>query len=198
MADFQFYEENHIYTLAGKKLPCVSDLCRFLKREIYKDAPVWRMQEAAARGTAIHAATEALDTSGCAPADEECEPYVRAYAMFLQEHTVTWELTERSLYHPAELYAGTIDRYGLLDDKRTLLDIKSTYKLEKALCTASLNLYRKMLETKGYTVERLAILHLKKNGTYKLVYFPVDDHLPQALLVLHNVLKPKERKKRHV
>ena len=198
MSDFQFYEESHIYTLAGKKLPCVSELCRFLKREVYKDAPTWRMKEAAARGTAIHAATQSLDASGSAPVDEECAPYVRAYARFLQEHTAVWELTEHSLYHPTELYAGTIDRYGLLDGRRTLLDIKSTYKLEKPLCAASLNLYRKMLEAKGYTVERLAILHLKKNGTYKISYFPADDQLPRALLVLNNVLKPKERKKRHV
>ena len=188
-----FYGEEHIYMLDGEQLPCVSDLCRFIHREVYKDAPTWQMEAAADRGTKVHAATEALDGSGRAEIEEEYLPYLQAYARFRKEHEVQWELSECSMYHPEHRYAGTIDRYGMVDGKKTLLDIKTTYRVMKALCSASLNLYRMMLQAKGMEVEQLMILHLKKDGTYKLIRFDMDDAVPNALLTLHKVLQTKRR-----
>jgi hypothetical protein len=190
----QFFDKGHIYTLEGQRLPCVSDLCRFLHREIYKDAPLWQMEAAADRGTKVHAATEALDRTGWAEIEDDYLPYLQAYALFLKEHDVQWELIEHPDYHPAHRYAGTIDRYGMVDGFKTLLDIKTTYKVYKPLCGASLNLYRLMLEARGKTVERLLILHLRKDGSYKLLRFDADDSVPMALLTLHTAMKKKRRK----
>jgi hypothetical protein len=190
----QFFDKGHIYTLEGQRLPCVSDLCRFLHREIYKDAPLWQMEAAADRGTKVHAATEALDRTGRAEIEDDYLPYLQAYALFLKEHDVQWELIEHPDYHPAHRYAGTIDRYGMADGFKTLLDIKTTYKVYKPLSGASLNLYRLMLEARGKTVERLLILHLRKDGSYKLLRFDADDSVPMALLTLHTAMKKKRRK----
>jgi hypothetical protein len=190
-----FYDKGHIYMLDGERIPCVSDLCRFLHREIYKEAPLWQMEAAADRGTTVHKATELLDTTGRAEISDDYAPYLTAYATFLREHDVEWELIEHPDYHPVHGYAGTIDRYGKVDDISTLLDIKTTYTVYKPLCSASLNLYRLMLEARQKAVERLAILHLKKDGTYKLIIFDFDDAVPMALLTLHNVLKKKRRLK---
>lgn len=185
----QFFDKGHVYMLDGERLPCVSDLCRFLHREIYKDAPVWQMEAAAERGKQVHAATEALDKTGTAEIDSEYAPYLEAYAAFLREHDVQWELIEHPDYHPEHRYAGTIDRYGTLDGFHTLLDIKTTYRVYKPLCSASLNLYRLILESRGQAVERLVILHLKKDGTYKLVKIEKDDSLPMALIILNTAMK---------
>jgi hypothetical protein len=190
----QFFDKGHIYTLEGQRLPCVSDLCRFLHREIYKDAPLWQMEAAADRGSKVHAATEALDRTGRAEIEDVYLPYLEAYALFRKEHDVQWELIEHPDYHPAHRYAGTIDRYGMVDGFKTLLDIKTTYKVYKPLCGASLNLYRLMLEARGKTVERLLILHLRKDGSYKLLRFDADDSVPLALLTLHTALKTRTRK----
>jgi genome maintenance exonuclease 1 len=190
----EFYDRGHVYMLDGERIPCVSDLCRFLHREVYKDAPSWQMEAAADRGTKVHAATEALDGSGRAEIEDEYLPYLQAYAAFLSEHEVQWELTEQSMYHPEHKYAGTIDRYGKVDGVLTLLDIKTTYRVMKPLCLASLNLYRMMLEARGKTAEQLMILHLKKDGTYKLVKIDMDDQIGPALIKLNNLLKPKRRK----
>lgn len=192
--DLSFFGKSHIYMLDGERLPCVSDLCRFLHREIYKDTPLWQMEAAADRGTKVHAATEALDRTGRAEIDGDYLPYLQAYALFLKEHDVKWELIEHPDYHPAHRYAGTIDRYGMVDGYRTLLDIKTTYKVYKPLCSASLNLYRMMLEARGKGVERLLILHLKKDGTYKLIPFEFDDNVPLALITLHTALKRRWRR----
>ena len=190
----QFFDKGHVYMLDGQRLPCVSDLCRFLHREIYKDAPLWQMEAAADRGTKVHAATEALDKTGQAEIEYEYLPYLQAYAAFRREHDVQWELIEHPDYHPAHRYAGTIDRYGMVDGFKTLLDIKTTYRVYEPLCSASLNLYRMILEARGKAVERLLILHLKKDGSYKLIRFDAEDAVPMALLTLHTALKTRRRK----
>jgi hypothetical protein len=180
--------------LEGERIPCVSDLCRFLHKEIYKDAPPWQLEAAAERGTAVHKETECLDKTGTAQISDDYAPYLMAYAAFLREHDVEWELIEHPDYHPVHGYAGTIDRYGTVDGIKTLVDLKTTYTVYKPLCSASLNLYRLILEARQKTVERLLIVHLKKDGTYKLIKFEFDDAVPMALLTLHNVLKKKRRK----
>lgn len=197
MADLTFCENGHVYMLDGEQLPCVSDLCRFLHREIYKDAPKWQMEAAAERGTTIHAAAEALDKHGSAPISEEHLPYLQAYKAFLQEHRPSWDLIEQPLYHPEHRYAGTIDRFGALHGEAALIDIKSTYTVYKPLCRAQLNLYRLMLIARGYPVHRMYILHLKRDGTYKLIPFEVDEPLALGLITIHKALQ-KKRRKRHV
>lgn len=192
---FEYYDRGHIYMLDGERIPCVSDLCRFLTREIYKDAPQWQLDAAADRGTKVHAATEALDATGTANIEEEYLPYLQAYVAFLREHAVQWELTEQSMWHPEHRYAGTIDRYGTVDGKKTLADFKTTYTVHKPLCRASLNLYRMMLEARQMQVERLIILHLKKDGKYKIVHIEIDDSLPMALLTLNTAMAKKKRRK---
>lgn len=196
MATLMFFDEGHKYTLDGEELPSVSELCRFLSREIYNDISQWRLDSAAQRGTSVHKTTEVLDKYGTADVQEDILPYIQAYLKFRKEHEVEWKRIEYALHHPTERYAGTIDRYGVLDGEETVLDIKTTYTIHKPLCAASLNLYRMALEANGCKVSKLYILHLKKDATYKLMEFEVDDVLPKALLTLHNTLKKKARKKK--
>ena len=190
----EFYDKSHVYELDGDRIPCVSDLCRFIHKEIYKDAPLWQMEAAADRGTKVHAATEALDKTGRAEIEDSYLPYLQAYAQFRQEHEVQWELIEYADYHPELMYAGTIDRYGMVDGYHTLVDLKTTYRVYKPLCGASLNLYRLILEARQKAVERLMIIHLKKDGTYKLVNIPIDGAVAMALITLHNALKTRRKK----
>ena len=191
----EFYDKSHVYELDGERIPCVSDLCRFIHKEIYKDAPLWQMEAAADRGTKVHAATEALDKTGRAEIEDGYLPYLQAYAQFRQEHEVVWELIEYADYHPELMYAGTIDRYGIVDGYRTLADLKTTYRVYNPLCGASINLYRLILEARQKAVERLTIIHLKKDGTYKLVNIPTDSAVAMALITLHNAMKKKRRTK---
>lgn len=195
MADLLFLEQNHTYLLEGEQLPCVSDLCRFLHREFYQDAPAWQLEAAAERGTAVHEAAEALDKRGAASIPDEYLPYLRAYRAFLRDYRPSWDLIEQPLYHPEHRYAGTIDRYGSLSGEAALVDIKTTYTVYKPLCRAQLNLYRLMLAAKGYPVHRMYILHLKRGGSYKLIPFDQDEPLALALITIHNALRKKRRKR---
>lgn len=195
MATLLFFGHGHRYTLDGEDLPSVSELCRFLSREIYTDVAQWRLDQAAERGTAVHKACEALDKFGSVDVEDGIVPYLQAYLAFRREHMVEWRKIEYATHHPKERYAGTIDRYGLLDGALALLDIKTSYTIHKPLCSAQLNLYRRMLTANGMPVDKLYILHLKKDGSYKLKPFDFDDAVPDGLLALHNALKKKGRKK---
>lgn len=196
MADLTFLEKGHIYLLDGEELPSVSHLCRFLHREIYKDAPTWQIEAAAERGTAVHSAAEALDRTGQAQIAGEHLPYLNAYKAFLQEHSPSWDMIEQPLYHPTLRFAGTVDRFGALHGEATLIDLKTTYTIYKPLCRAQLNLYRLMLLAKGYPVHKMYILHLRKDGTYRLVPIEVDEPLAYALITLHTALAKRKRKRR--
>lgn len=194
MAQLIFFDQGHTYTLDGEEVPSVSQLCRFLSREIYGTVAQYTLDRAADRGARVHKACEALDVYGQVNVTEDIAPYVTAYLKFRQEHEAAWNIVERSLAHPKERYAGTIDRYGTLDGRKALVDLKTTYTVHQPLATAQLNLYRWMVEEEGHAVDKLYILHLKKDG-YQLVEIQRRDDVPTALLTLHRLTEKKRRKK---
>ena len=100
------------------------------------------------------------------------------------------------MHSPTLGFAGTIDRYGSMTEKRVILDIKSSYKVEKPMVTAQLNAYDILCEENELPVDELWILHLKPDGTYKLIQIPIDATTFMACLTLHNALKKKSRKKK--
>ena len=194
MAQLLFFDEGHKYTIDGEELPSVSELTRFISREIYGDVGQFNLDRAADRGTAVHKATELLDKYGTAEIDEDIAPYLQAYIAFRKEHKCEWQKIEYATHHPENLYAGTLDRVGTIDGKLVVLDIKTSSTIQKPLYTAQLNLYRKMLPD---PIEQLVILHLKKDGTYKLIDMPIDDTLADACITMHEALKKKKRSKKN-
>lgn len=197
MAQLLFFDEGHKYTLDGEEFPSVSDICRFLSREVYGTVAQYTLDQAADRGTRVHKACEALDVYGKVEVSEDIAPYLKSYLKFRQEHAVKWNMVERSIAHPKERYAGTIDRYGELDGAKALVDLKTTYTVHKRLAIAQLNLYRWMIEEEGHSVEKQYILHLTKDG-YKLIEIEKRDDVPTALLTLHRLMEKKKRRKKNV
>nr|DAV01140.1 MAG TPA: exonuclease [Bacteriophage sp.] len=191
-----FNEDNHEYQVNGEVIPSVSEIIRFISREVYGDVVQSVLDTAADRGTRVHKATQMLDVVHDVECDDDIVPYVQAYVQFLRDHKPTWDAIEKSFYNPEKMYAGTVDRIGTFDEKKTLVDIKTSSSLQKILYGAQLNLYRMGLAANGIDVERLVILHLTKEKGYKIVEIPVDDEVANACLTLHNALKKKPRKKK--
>lgn len=194
MAELLFFDQGHTYQLDGETIPSVSELTRFLSREIYGSVTQYTLDNAADRGTRVHKCCEALDKYGSCEASEDISHYVKAYIAFTREHRPAWEKIEWAAHHPQGLYAGTIDRLGTVDGKRTLLDIKTSSAVQKALYGAQLNLYRLMLDS---PVDELVILHLRPDASYKLVPLPISDGVASACITLHEALKKKKRKGNH-
>ena len=79
--------------------------------------------------------------------------------------------SETRLYHKVMRYAGTADMVAIVDGVLTLIDIKSTYKLEEMACGVQLEAYAQAFKTDGLEIQAKQILHLKKDGTYKIMKF---------------------------
>lgn len=197
MPKLMFYDEDHRYTVDGEEVPSVSELTRFLARELYNDTPQFAINNAASRGTKIHKATEALDKYGSVEVEDDIVPYVQAYVQFRIDHKPDWEKIEWPVCNQ-KLYAGTVDRYGTMEDKKIILDIKSTQSItgmHKVLYRAQLNLY-KIAVLHEKPVDALWILQLKKDGTYKLIELEFDDDLALACLTMHEAIKKTKRRKK--
>lgn len=78
-------------------------------------------------GTEIHTMTELMDQGMYEPS--LCVDRVHAamvgYEQFLLDHDVVWEQTEQMVFHNELFYAGTLDRLGMVDGKRFIVDLKS-------------------------------------------------------------------------
>ena len=190
-----FEPEGHIYRLGDETLPSVSELTRFISRELYADIAQSVLDNAADRGTRVHKATEALDKYGTAECDDDILPYLEAYVKFRKEHKCEWDRIESPLYSEERKFAGTLDRTGTVDGHKVILDIKTSSQVNKPTVTAQLSLYKMLCEENGIDVEKLVILHLKKDGTYKLVYIDERKDVAVACLTLHQLLEKKRRKK---
>jgi RecB family exonuclease len=119
--------------------------------------------EAAARGTAIHAMTEAFDRRNHrASWAAAIEPYASAYDKFRRECQPRFSDIERMLCHVIERYAGRPDRVVVdLGGEAGILEIKSgSVEIWHGYQTA---LYQLMQPTGSRFV-----LYLNANGRYKL------------------------------
>lgn len=180
-----FDEEKHEYSAGGVKIPSVSEILGRLSEDRYDGLNPWMLKAAAAKGTAVHEACELIDYGSEPEEDPETDGYLLAYQNFLLDHEVEWEMIEGIVYFcrvPGELplYAGTLDRFGTVDCVPTLVDIKTYASLSSesqlaASCQTAL--YRDALESMdGWQRDkatRRAILHLKKDGTYR--YIDLDE-----------------------
>lgn len=197
MARLLFYDDTHRYTVDGEEVPSVSELIRFITRELYTDTPQYFMEGAAARGTLVHKATESLDEFGKVECGDDIAPYIQAYVSFLKDCQPNWEKIEWPICNGTQ-YAGTVDRYGELDGKKVVLDIKTTQSISgmhKLLYGAQLTLYKMAVELE-HPVEQLMVLQLKKDGSYKLI--PIEENEPLALacLTMHEAIKNSKTKRR--
>ena len=172
-----FDETKHEYSVNGVRVPSVSEILAPLSAERYGELNKAMVEQAAARGTAIHEACELIDYGHEPEENPEIDGYLKAYTMFLMEHNVDWDIIEGVAAYfrtndEKPLYAGTIDRFGRVDGIPTVVDIKTYSSMSsEAQLSASCQtfLYADALESNRYFVMRRAVLHLRKDGTYRFI-----------------------------
>lgn len=196
MANLIFFDKDHTYQVDGETVPSVSEILRFISREEYETVSQYKLDNAADRGHRIHKGTENLDRYGSCEVTPDIEPYIRAYIQFLKDVKPEWHRIEHAVYHSILGYAGTMDRYGVIADKHAIVDVKSNYRILKPMVTAQLNGYALAAEDNDMPVDILYVLHLKPDGTYRLLEIGMDSSTFSACLTLHKALKKKSRKKK--
>lgn len=195
VTDFQFDEATHTYTLDGEVLPSVTHIIRFLDVDVDKSRP-WMRDAAAERGSIVHEATALIDYDEPNVLDEvpyECQGYVQAYLSFLNDYQPEWELIENPMWgnYYGSKFAGTIDRYGIIDARPTVVDIKTGTSSHKSRHIAQLTGYDVLLGSKEGC--NFAVLYLRKDGSYKLQYYDADYTLWMSCIVLNNALGGKAK-----
>lgn len=178
-----FDEEKHEYSVGGIRIPSVSEILAPLSAERYGELNPWMVRAAAAKGTAVHEACELIDYGFEPEEDAEIDGYLVAYQTFLMEHDIEWENIESIVYYcrlPEELplFCGTIDRFGTIDGLPTIVDIKTYSSLStdaQLAASCQTALYKEAVDDMqkgGWQRDRWTrrkILHLRKDGTYRLV-----------------------------
>ena len=180
----------HRYVTAGdSEFPAVSTVLRQagLKPD-YAGIPDHIMKNAAERGTMVHAACQYLlegELDWASIEGGELEPFVRAFEQFQRDTSFRMLTSEMSVACPELGVAGTPDATGWLK-RRAVVDIKATAKLDPSLGVQT-GLYKAILDRTGYPVEDRFLLHLKKDGKYKLVACddPLDVHAGIAAAMLY-------------
>ncbi len=171
-----FNAERHEYRLDGVIVPSVSAIIRPLVS--HEGIPKKTLDFARDRGHAIHFANQLLDQGRLDydSLDERIVPYVSAWAQFVSDWEMLWDLIEQPLANPLMMYAGTPDRGGRTTIReqdgrrydcgipyRVGVDMKNTYTLNPAV-EAQLIGYD-MLQEEPW--DELWSVRLKKDGTYE-------------------------------
>lgn len=195
--DFFFDPDTHVYSLDGKELLSVTTAMKPLTEKFYGSIDKEILNRAAELGTNVHEVIEWYIKEGILEYNENEKPYIDAYLAFEKAYCPNVLFSELKLFHPEEMYAGTCDIVAIIHGKVVLIDIKTTSEIHDAFVKVQLEAYKRMLVSLGLPIERKAILQLKKNGTYKLVWYEEQDpeawDIFQSCLSVSRYLKENER-----
>ncbi len=91
------------------------------------NVPLALIERAGAIGTAVHTACQFLDEGDLDndTLDQTILPYVVAYQRWREQYAPEWEGIELQIESQELRLAGTIDRVGMIQGERYIVDIKS-------------------------------------------------------------------------
>lgn len=159
----KFDEATHTYTLDGKQLQGITGtLIRRAFPDKYKDVDPEVLAQAAAKGKALHEAIQNYDRYGILGDDER----IGRYAELMEERMLT-VIENEYLVSDNEHYASSIDIVADDGNGVSLIDVKSTYNLDKQSTALQLSLYKRWFEKEN--------VNLKVNRIYAL-WLPNRDH----------------------
>lgn len=184
-----FREEDHTYALDGKPLLSVTTILRLAGLISFDGVNPEVLQNAMARGSRVHRATE-LDDLGqldIASVLEDDIGYLMAWQRFRRETGFRPEHVERRVFSHRYGYAGTLDRIGFLKRQRWLLDVKTG--IRHPAVGPQTAAYRECLRHKH--LPRGAV-YLKADGHYDFRLLNEKDDLATFLAALR-VVRWKEK-----
>ena len=149
MIDFD--EKSHTYTIDGIKIPSVSEILNTVLGGNYDQVPEHILKQASEKGTLVHFEIELFENDGVAGFTEEFLQYLK----FKKATGIKIYDMEQIIYNKEFVeYAG---RYDISTDE-SLIDIKTTYKLDIERVTWQQNLYNNGLPKPK---EKLFVLWLR-------------------------------------
>ncbi len=186
MSELTFNEAAHEYRFGGAVVPSVTQILRPLSN--FSMVPKDVLERASQFGRAVHKACELYDLGSLdeGALDAALVPYLAGWKKFSSEHAVKWTVIEQPLYSDLHRYAGTPDRFGTVDGKAAVVDIKSSVALYPSV-GPQLAAYKNIVPGSPPICRRLGV-RLKPDGTYEAKEYPDRDDwsLFLSLLTMRN------------
>lgn len=124
--NLHFDPVHHVYTLAGRVVPSVTQALKVL--ECFEGIPPDVLEAARIRGQHVHAACDLIDRDQLdwQSLDPALLPYMEGYRNWLTDSDVTITASELRVANTINGYAGTLDRLAALKNAEALIDVKAT------------------------------------------------------------------------
>lgn len=171
-----FDPKTHTYRMNGNIIPSVTQVLAPLQNYGHINPDV--LQNAARRGVAVHLACELDDMEANISEEDltdEVLPYLMAWRLFKLEYGFEPTLIEQLVHSTRYNYAGTLDRIGLIDGERWLIDIKATYAIQPTTGPQTAAYLAAWNESLSDTVENRGCVQLKRDGTYAFKSYEEKD-----------------------
>lgn len=165
--ELTFESSDHTYHLDGLMVPSVTTLMKPLSSAYYHGINTAVLDNAAKRGTAVHAAIDTYVQFGITDVEPEFEGYFNAFLSWMRDFDVKPYATESRTYHKTLRYAGTVDMSCAENGIDTLVDFKTTSSFSAMLCGVQLEAYIRAQESHDIRYENRAVIHLRSDGTYQ-------------------------------
>jgi len=169
-----FDPKTHTYAIGGRELISVTTILEEAGLYVLPHVTEEMLNWAQDRGTKIHEACRFLDERDLDwdSLDPMISGYVLAYQEFKKDTGFTPKLSEHKVHDTVFGIAGRLDRFGFIQDRGVMADIKT------GAVPRSTGL---QLVAYGYMHDpnkifyRMAV-QLKINGTYKVTDYPISDY----------------------
>lgn len=159
------------YLVDGERVVSVTEALRIAGLVDFSDIPVSRLEQAAERGTIVHAAIAALEGGTGAEvgpfAPDWIDPYIHAFERFKADTGFQARLVERAVVCKRFRFAGRLDLAGDLNDHPALIDIKTSQTIPPWVA----------LQTMGYQLglEEHVREHVEDDGLRAFPRFWLDE-----------------------
>jgi hypothetical protein len=179
----EFIKETHTYLVDGIVTPSVSTILKAtIFENKYQDVPEAILKNAAEFGTAIHDAIEHNDP--ILLDDTQHEVYERW--VVLKEKNNIEPVEQEQMIHYEQEYAGTFDMIANIKGNKCLVDIKTTYNLDKEYLSWQLSMYAL---AKGHDGDLYAVWLPKRKKAQLVKIERKEPHQIQELLEVYYALQ---------
>jgi len=182
--NFSFDPVNHIYRLGSDIIPSVTQILSAEGLVDYIGVPAESMESARLFGTAVHKACELWDKGilDDTVLSTPLIPYLAGWKKFVADFKpiVNQEWIEKPICSYRHQFGTTSDRVWSINNKLTVVEIKSTATMQKAVGIQLAGQTIAVEENLGRVKQRWAV-QLKGDGTYQL--YTYDDRADKTVFV---------------
>ena len=186
-----FRKEDHKYSIDGVPVDSVTQILQSTGIIDFSKVPKENLEASMIFGTYVHEATELYDKNNLnlETLHPKLRPYLDAWIKFKVQVGFEIELNEEKIGSQKYMFAGTLDRRGIINNQRGIVDIKTSVDISRATAiqTAGYMIAHNEMFKKEKTKFRMAVL-LKPDGTYKISEYSdkSDMNVFLSSLTLHN------------